>query len=156
MERRRRQNRVERQREQDRVGRRNRVRLRRKDRVKRIQDKTEWDGGEDKTEWNGDKSDDNRSTTEWDGKGEREIKLLAQFITELLRALLIAGARHLYIQTASACRHVQLLSSPASFSHIPTLRSCIASSYIHRFALRPSCVPLAFPTLLLPASLSCL
>ena len=35
---------------------------------------------------------------------EREIKLLAQFINELLRALLIVGARHLYIQTASACR----------------------------------------------------
>ena len=64
-------------------------------------EKTEWDGSENKTEWNGDESDDNRSTTEGNGKGERGIKLLAQFINDLLRVLIV-GARHLYIQIASA------------------------------------------------------
>ena len=38
-----------------------------------------------------------------------------------------------------------ILPTLTALSHIPTLRSSIASCYIHRFASRPSCVPLAFP-----------
>ena len=110
---------------------------------------TEWDGDENKTEWNGYNSDNNRSTTEWNGKGEREIKLLAQSINKLLRALPIVGVRHLYIQLHRPAdtrnSHIPSFRSSIASSHIPSLHSSIASSHIHRFAFRPSSVPLALP-----------